>query len=105
MPIEPIGKPAININQVTPDIQPARQPTPAQQETGKPSTVDTVSLTDSAERLRKLEKILASLPVVDVQRVEGIRKAIDNGVYNIDPLRVADKFLSFESTLQSRFMS
>ncbi|MFZ5594223.1 MAG: flagellar biosynthesis anti-sigma factor FlgM [Pseudomonadota bacterium] len=105
MPIEPIGKSAIPINQATPEIQTARQPTPAQQETGKSSTVDTVSLTDSAERLRKLEKILSNLPVVDIQRVEGIRKAIDNDTYAIDPLRVADKFLRFESTLQSGFVS
>ena len=82
-------------------VQVARsEPTAAQQQTGRPSTVDTVSLTDTAARLRKLENSLAELPVVDSQRVENIQKSIENGEYKVDAKRVAQKMLGFERELQ-----
>ncbi|MFA5628055.1 MAG: flagellar biosynthesis anti-sigma factor FlgM [Thiohalomonadaceae bacterium] len=76
------------------------EPTVAQQQTGRPSTMDTVSLTDTAARLRELENSLATMPVVDSQRVESIQQAIDDGSYEVDAGRVAEKLLSFESDLQ-----
>ncbi len=82
-------------------VQVARsEPTVPQQQTGRPSTVDTVSLTDTAARLRKLENSLAELPVVDSQRVETIQKSIENGDYKVDSKRVAQKMLGFERELQ-----
>ncbi|WP_127476351.1 flagellar biosynthesis anti-sigma factor FlgM [Sulfurivermis fontis] len=82
-------------------VQVARsEPTAAQQQTGRPSTMDTVSLTDTAARLRELENSLAKLPVVDSQRVESIQQAIANGSYEIDSGRVAEKMLRFERELQ-----
>jgi negative regulator of flagellin synthesis FlgM len=76
------------------------EPNVAQQETGKPSTGDTVSLTDTAQQLRKLENTLSELPVVDSQRVEDIRAAIANGSYEVDPTRVAEKLINFDSQLR-----
>lgn len=76
------------------------EPTAPQQETGKPSTTDTVSMTDASQRLQSLETSLESLPIVDAQRVEDIRSAIDNGEYEIDPEKVAEKLTSFEIFLQ-----
>ena len=58
-----------------------------------------MSLTDTAARLRKLESTLAQLPVVDRQRVEAPRQAIADGSYRVDPARVAEKLLAFESAL------
>ena len=72
----------------------------SQQETGNASTLDTVSLTDSAAMLVKMEKAVNDAPVVDTQRVEDIRKAIANGSFAIDTNRVAEKLLSFESRLK-----
>lgn len=81
-------------------VQVARsEPTVAQQQTGRPSTVDTVSLTDTAARLRELENSLAKLPVVDSQRVETIQQAIENGTYEPDPMRIASKMIKFEREL------
>jgi len=81
-------------------VQVARsEPTQAQQETGKPSTSDTVSLTGTAERLQKLENSLASLPVVDPQRVESVRQALNEGSLNMNSSEVADKMISFERAL------
>ncbi len=82
-------------------VQVARtEPTAAQQQTGRPSSVDTVSLTDTAARLRELENSLAKLPVMDSQRVETIQKSIENGSYEVDSRRTAEKMLNFERQLQ-----
>jgi negative regulator of flagellin synthesis FlgM len=81
-------------------VQVARsEPTAAQQQTGRPSTMDTVSLTDTAARLRELENSLAKMPVVDSQRVETIQQAIANGSYEMDSGRMAEKMLRFEQDL------
>lgn len=74
--------------------------TQAQDETGTPLTNDTVSLTDTASRLRSLENTLSSLPVVDPQRVEQYRDAILNGSYKVDAQQVADKLLQFDDQLK-----
>ena len=76
------------------------EPTATQMETGKPSNTDTVSLTDTATLLQKVDNILVNTPVVDIQRVEGIRQLIADGRYQIDPDRVADKIIQFELALQ-----
>jgi negative regulator of flagellin synthesis FlgM len=58
---------------------------------------DTVSITDMASRLHSLEKKLASAPDVDQDHVNRVRDAISRGEYRIDPDRVADKMMDFES--------
>ncbi len=70
-----------------------------QQETGRPSTVDTVSLTDTAMKLRSLENVIEPLPVVDSQRVEDIRHAIDSGTYTVDAENIANKLVDQERGL------
>lgn len=70
-----------------------------QQETGRPSTVDTVSLTNTSAQLRSLENTLAELPVVDTQRVESIKQAIADGSYQINAQSVADKLINLEQGL------
>ena len=81
--------------------QTVEKPAP-QQETGKSSTSDTVSLSDNAVQLGKLEETLVSTPVVDTQRVEEIRQAIADGSYQADPKKVADKLMQFESILKPK---
>ncbi|WP_126453729.1 flagellar biosynthesis anti-sigma factor FlgM [Sulfuriflexus mobilis] len=70
-----------------------------QQETGRPSTADTVSLTNASAQLRSLENTLAELPVVDTQRVESIKQALADGSYQVDAQRVADKLIDLEQGL------
>ena len=43
---------------------------------------------------------MANLPVVDAKRVEQIKQAIDNGSYEVDPVKVADKLMQFEHILK-----
>jgi len=75
---------------------PRSEPTAAQQATGAPTTGDTVTITDTAARLSRLESTLAQVPVVDTQRVESIQRALANGTYEINPERIADKLLAME---------
>lgn len=73
--------------------------TVTQQETGRPLTTETVTLTDLAQQLRSIEQSLASQPVVDSQRVEAIQQSLLEGQYDFSAERVADKFLRFEGQL------
>lgn len=77
------------------------EPTVEQQETGTSSAADSVSLTDTAARLQKLETTIAELPVVDSQRVEELRSAIANGEYEANPARIAEKLINFEAEANS----
>ena len=72
-----------------------------QQESGKSSTTDTVSLSDNAVQLDKLGNSVASSPVVDAQRVEQVKQAIQDGNYEVDPVKIAEKLMQFESLLNS----
>ena len=60
---------------------------------------DTVSLTDTAAQLQSIEARLAEVPVVDSQRVDSIRQALNDGAYEINAGSIADKLLAFESSL------
>ena len=72
-------------------------PTLPKQQTGQPSTTDTVTLTDTAAQLHKLEATIASLPIVDTSRIEGVKQSILNGKFQIDAPKVAEKMMRFEN--------
>ena len=67
------------------------------QQTGQPSTPDTVTLTDTAKQLHKLEAAIADLPIVDAARVADVKQNIRNGRFQINSQRVAEKMLNFEN--------
>ena len=79
--------------------QPVEQQ-PEKSETGKSSTADTVSISDNATQLGKLNNSIDTAPVVDAQRVEQVKQAISNGTYEVDAAKVADKLMQFESILK-----
>ena len=74
--------------------------TPSQQTSGKSSTSDTVSLSENAVQLGKLENEVVAMPVSDTQRIEQVKQAIRDGSYEIDARRVAEKLMAFESILK-----
>ncbi|NOR43549.1 MAG: flagellar biosynthesis anti-sigma factor FlgM [Gammaproteobacteria bacterium] len=74
---------------------------PANTETGKSSTADTVSISDNAAQLGKLGNTVDTGPVVDMQRVEQVKQAISDGTYEVDATKIADKLMQFESILKS----
>ena len=75
------------------------EPSQPKQETGGSSATDTISLTETATSLQKLQSTLADLPVVDGDRVESIRQAVASGEYEVNPEAVADKLISFEADI------
>ena len=62
---------------------------------------EVVTLTDLASRLQELTKSIENVPVVDAQRVDGYRRTVSDGSYQVQPEVVADKLISFENSLTS----
>lgn len=60
---------------------------------------DTVQLSEAAKALQNVEKKLADTPEVDSARVEKLKQDIENGNYQINAERVAEKFLNFDNLL------
>ena len=60
---------------------------------------DRVELSQGAQVLQSLANEVADLPAVDSARVDDIRRAISEGRYHVDPVRLAQKFLEFENDL------
>ncbi len=71
-------------------------------ETGQAATTDTVSLSENAKQLGKLGNSVTASPIIDTQRVEQVKQAINNGSYKIDPTKIADKLMQFESMLKPK---
>jgi negative regulator of flagellin synthesis FlgM len=65
-----------------------------------PQSADTVTLTNSARSLQKIEEAVAKTPVVNAAKVASVKQAVNSGSYKIDAGRVADKLLQFESGLK-----
>lgn len=104
MSIEINGIPASKVASTADDSQVKQtlEQTSTQQESGKSSTADTVSLSDNAVQLGKLDNNVVSTPVVDTQRVEQVKQAIKDGSYEVDPAKIADKLMQFESILKPK---
>lgn len=60
---------------------------------------DKFSLTYQAEQLKALEQEISQLPEVDTQRVERVQQALATGSFQINPAKVAEKMLGFETSL------
>lgn len=58
---------------------------------------DTLNLTSEASQMQALESQIADLPVVDTKRVREVQHALATGSFQVDPAKVADKMLNFES--------
>ena len=82
--------------------KPADQTAPQQDPAQRSSVSDTVSLSDGAVQLGKLETTSINAPVVDTQRVEQVKQAIADGSYQVDPEKIADKLMQFESMLKPK---
>ena len=58
-----------------------------------------INVSDNARTLAALENRIGTLPIVNENRVEAVRRAMDEGRYHVDPQRVADKMMRFEVDL------
>ena len=55
---------------------------------------DTVSLSSTSSQLRSLEARVNESSGLDTTRVESVKKAINEGSFNIDANRIADRLLA-----------
>lgn len=74
---------------------------PASPVTSKQTPSDSITLTDSAINLKKLEDSISHLPIVDMQKVEEIQNKIKDGSYSINPDKIAQRFIEMEIALSS----
>ncbi len=58
-----------------------------------------VELTESAQRLRKLEARLAAQAEIDEKRVAEVKQRIAEGRFDLDPRRIANKLIKIEKDL------
>jgi negative regulator of flagellin synthesis FlgM len=63
------------------------------------TTPSEVQITGAARTLVALEQKLRDAPAVDEARVAAIRQKLEDGSYQIDPQRIADKLLGLERDL------
>ncbi|MBK6599819.1 MAG: flagellar biosynthesis anti-sigma factor FlgM [Proteobacteria bacterium] len=62
-------------------------------------TAKDVTITETARHMATLEKALAGLPAINDLRVAAVRRAIDEGRYQVDSDRVAIKLLASDRDL------
>ena len=62
---------------------------------------NSVRITDQARQLAALEQAVQSMPIVNEARVTEIRLAIEEGRYEVDPERIADKLLRMDQDLHA----
>jgi negative regulator of flagellin synthesis FlgM len=60
-----------------------------------------VSITSGARQLADLEKAIAALPVVDDARVAATALALEQGRYEVDPQRIADRLIRLDQELST----
>jgi negative regulator of flagellin synthesis FlgM len=59
-----------------------------------------VRLTGAARGMAALEQAVHAMPVVDEARVAEVKQRLQDGRYEIDPQRVADRLLRLEGDLR-----
>lgn len=65
------------------------------------NTTDTITFTDSAKLIQRLESKIEALPVVDSEKVARIRENINSGNHIVSAERIAEKFSRYESLLEA----
>jgi negative regulator of flagellin synthesis FlgM len=67
----------------------------------KPASGSPVHITDQARQLAALEQAVQSAPIVNEARVAAVRSAIEEGRYEVEPERIADKMLRMDRDLRA----
>ncbi len=60
---------------------------------------DSVSLSQQGKAIGQLHQEMASQPSVNNAKIAAIKEAIANGSYHVDPEKLADSIIKFESEL------
>lgn len=79
--------------------RPAVGDKPADAKTGTqppPPQANDVSLSSKAQQLSRIEVKISDVPEVDSDRVAELKKAIEDGSFNVNPERVAEAMLKHD---------
>lgn len=76
--------------------------TPIQQPESTKSASVSVSISQEAKSLERSESRVAKFSAFDKEKVASIKSAIENGHYNIDPEKLAEKILEHELVLEEK---
>ena len=83
------------LGQLQPEEPRARRPQAAPTEPTKGGQADArIELTPASAQLQKLESQLASLPEIDMSKVEAVRQSIADGTFNANEDAIAEKLLA-----------
>lgn len=63
---------------------------------------DSVSISSAARSLASLEATISQSPSIDSARVAAVQQRIEDGSYQPDPQRIADKLIRMERELPGR---
>ena len=98
------GTPGEKNGVVETKVNPSRVPSnqPDTNQNAQPVKGDDVTITQEARNLVKIASDVDKTSEVDQARVALLKQAIDTGTYTVDPGRVAEKFLQFESMLTTK---
>lgn len=68
----------------------------------KPAPQDSarVEVTDQAQRMKRLEAEIMSMPAVDQARVDAVRERLASGEFAPDRERIADKLINYEKDFE-----
>lgn len=58
-----------------------------------PQGIDRVDLSTRSKELKKIEEVLASTPDVRTERVEALKRLIEEGRYEVDSAALAEKMI------------
>ncbi len=87
----PFETPEVNLRAQKPDKQEA---TPRITENSQPvKKSDLVQISSKAKELGELKQIIQQMPEIRTEKVEALKKAIQEGTYQVDSLKIAGKIL------------
>lgn len=68
-------------------------------------TTENVQITDTAHQMNALSQAIGNTPDVDTQRVAAVQQSVDQGQYQINSGRIADRMLQLEGDLSASLAS
>jgi negative regulator of flagellin synthesis FlgM len=99
------GKPNVNANNAASSAKNAAKANAEQlqqtanirqQASNASARADTVALSTSAQRVAQATSGNSQTQEVDQKKIQEIKKALKDGVYNVDPEKLAAKIIAFE---------
>ena len=77
-------------------VQKAESDKTSANKSGSAPLIDSVQISDEAQKLKRLEDSISAAPTVDEDKVSALRAAIADGSYKINADKIAEKILASE---------